>query len=155
MAVKAFPFDYEVPRQLVAQEPLKHRSDARLMVVDRARQSIEHFHVRDLTRLLPAGDRLLLNDTKVLPAQLAGRRSGTGGRWQGLFIAATPDGHWRILCKTRGRLSPGEVIELIDREGRPGAKLWLLERLDEGQWLAHVETDESTDAILNRLGRVP
>ena len=82
----------------------------------------------------------MLNDTKVIPAQLAGRRAQTGGRWQGLFIEATPDGHWRILCKTRGRLNPGEAITLVDREGRPGAKLWLIERLDEGQWLAHAES---------------
>src|SRR3954469_22767946 len=155
MAVKPFPFDYEVPRQLVAQEPLKHRSDARLMVIDRARQSIEHFHVRDLTRLLPAGDRLVLNDTKVLPAQLAGRRAVTGGRWQGLFIDALPDGPWRILCKTRGRVAPGEVITLTDREGRPGAKLFLVERLEEGQWLAHPESEEAATSILDRLGRVP
>lgn len=150
-----FPFDYEVPRRLVAQEPLRHRADARLMVVDRQRQEIQHHHVRDLPHLLPAGDRLVLNDTKVVPAQLAGRRTATGGRWQGLFLETTPEGNWRILCKTRGRLSPGETIMLTDREGRPGAKLWLIERLEEGQWLAHAETDESNDAILNRLGRVP
>jgi S-adenosylmethionine:tRNA ribosyltransferase-isomerase len=150
-----FPFDYEVPRHLVAQEPLRHRADARLMVVDRRRQAIEHHHVRDLPHLLPEGDRLVINDTKVVPAQLAGSRTLTGGRWQGLYLETTPDGNWRILCKTRGRLTPGETITLTDREGRPGSKLWLIERLEEGQWLAHAETDESTDAILNRLGRVP
>src|SRR4051812_16885348 len=155
MASKPFPFDYEVPRQLVAQEPLRHRSDARLMVVDRSKQSIEHYHVRDLPRLLPAGDRLVLNDTKVLPAQLAGRRADTGGRWQGLFIETTPDRHWRILCKTRGRLNPGEGITLSDREGRPGAKLYLVERLDEGQWLAHPDSEEAAESILDQLGRVP
>ena len=151
-----FPFDYELPRRLVAQEPLRHRADARLMVVDRQRQEILHQHIRDLPHLLPAGDRLVLNDTKVVPAQLAGSRVSTGGRWQGLFIEETPDGHWKILCKTRGKLSPGESIALTDREGRPGAKLWLIERLEEGQWLAHLEADdESTEQILNRLGRVP
>ncbi len=155
MSQTIFPFDYELPRHLVAQEPLGHRADARLMVVDRRQQQIEHYHVRDLSRLLADGDRLMLNDTKVIPAHLAGHRARTGGRWQGLFIEATPDGHWRILCKTRGRLNPGEAITLTDREGRPGAKLWLIERLDEGQWLAHLKSDESTDAILNRLGRVP
>ena len=155
MPPNAFPFDYEVPRRLVAQEPLRHRADARLMVVDRRRQEILHHHVRDLPHLLPPGDRLVLNDTKVVPAQLAGRRTNTGGRWQGLFIEATDDGNWRILCKTRGRLSPGETVMLTDREGRPGAKLWLIERLDEGQWLAHAESEESADVILNRLGRVP
>ncbi|HVT27106.1 MAG TPA: S-adenosylmethionine:tRNA ribosyltransferase-isomerase, partial [Lacipirellulaceae bacterium] len=155
MPKDAFPFDYDLPRRLMAQEPLRHRADARLMVVDRRRQAIEHHHVRDLPHLLPGGDRLVINDTKVVPAQLAGRRSQTGGRWQGLYLETTADGHWRILCKTRGRLSPGEAIALVDREGRPGAKLWLIERLDEGQWLAHVETEEPTEAILNRLGRVP
>ncbi|HEX3599151.1 MAG TPA: tRNA preQ1(34) S-adenosylmethionine ribosyltransferase-isomerase QueA [Lacipirellulaceae bacterium] len=151
----AFPFDYEVPRRLVAQEPLRSRADARLMVVDRRRQSIDHQHVRDLPHLLEGGDRLVLNDTKVMPAQLAGVRAQTEGRWQGLFIEATPEGNWKILCKTRGKLSPGETIVLRDREGRPGVKLWLIERLEEGQWLAHAETDEPTEQILERLGRVP
>lgn len=155
MSEVGFPFDYEVPRHLVAQEPLRHRADARLMVVDRRRQQIEHHHVRDLPHLLPSGNRLVLNNTKVVPAQLVGRRSRTGGRWQGLYLEATADGHWRILCKTRGRLAPGEEITLTDREGRAAAKLWLIERMEEGQWLAHPESDESTEAILNRLGRVP
>jgi S-adenosylmethionine:tRNA ribosyltransferase-isomerase len=150
-----FPFDYEIPRKLVAQEPLRHRADARLMVVDRHRQVIEHHHVRDLPQLLPEGDRLALNDTKVIPAQLSGVRTVTGGRWQGLFLESTPDGPWRILCKTRGRLAPGEAITLRDREGRPAAKLWLLEQLDEGQWLAHTEADDPAEAVLEKVGRVP
>lgn len=98
---------------------------------------------------------MVFNDTKVLPAQLVGRRAATGGRWQGLFLGTTSEGHWRILCKTRGRLVPGEAITLTDREGRSSAKLWLLERLDEGQWLAHVDEPATVEAILQRLGRVP
>jgi S-adenosylmethionine:tRNA ribosyltransferase-isomerase len=148
-------FDYEVPRQLVAQEPLRHRTDARLMVVDRRRQHIDHYHVRDLPQLLPEGDRLVLNDTRVIPAQLVGRRAQTGGRWHGLFIEAEPSGNWRILCKTRGRLKPGEAVVLIDREGRPDVKLWLLERLEEGQWFAHPDSEEPSASILERIGRVP
>jgi S-adenosylmethionine:tRNA ribosyltransferase-isomerase len=148
-------FDYELPRELVAQEPLRRRIDARLLVVDRQRQEIEHRHVRDLPYLLSSGDRLVLNDTRVIPAQLAGNRVQTGGRWQGLYIETTSEGHWRILCKTRGHLRPGDAIMLVDREGRPGAKLWLIERLEEGQWLAHPETDVSTEALLATLGRVP
>lgn len=151
----SIPFDYELPRHLVAQEPLRHRADARLMVVDRHRQQISHHHVRELPYLLPSGDRLVFNDTKVLPAQLVGRRAATSGRWQGLFLEATPEGHWRILCKTRGRLVPGEAITLSDREGRPSAKLWLIERLDEGQWLAHIDESVPAEVLLQRLGRVP
>jgi S-adenosylmethionine:tRNA ribosyltransferase-isomerase len=148
-------FDYELPRHLVAQEPLRHRADARLMVVDRTRGEIEHHHIRDLPYLLPSGDRLVLNDTKVIPAQIAGHRISTSGRWQGLFLQVTAEGHWRILCKSRGKLSAGEAIMLIDNEGRPGVKLWLIESLPEGEWLAHPETDEPTEAVLARLGRVP
>ncbi len=148
-------FDYELPRRLVAQEPLRNRADARLMVVNRARQDISHHHVRDLPHLVESGDRLVVNDTKVVPAQLAGRRLQTGGRWQGLYLESTADGHWRILCKTRGHLHPGEAVEIIDREGRIGLKLWLLEKIEEGQWLAHPEPDEPAESALQRLGRVP
>jgi S-adenosylmethionine:tRNA ribosyltransferase-isomerase len=148
-------FDYELPRELVAQEPLRNRADARLMVVDRTRQSIEHYHVRDLPELLPAGDRLVLNDTKVIPAQLVGKRVPTGGRWQGLYVQSTTEGHWKILCKSRGRMKPGDAVMLVDVEGRPGVKLWMIEPLAEGQWLAHPESEEPVDTLLGRLGRVP
>ena len=100
-----------MPRPLVAQEPLRHRADARLMVVDRRQQQIEHHHVRDLPHLLPAGDRLVLNDTKVIPAQLAGRRARTDGRWQGLFLEAAPD------AAGSPEFSAARLIELYELEG--------------------------------------
>jgi S-adenosylmethionine:tRNA ribosyltransferase-isomerase len=148
-------FDYELPRNLIAQEPLQNRADARLLVVDRRQQQIDHHHVRDLPYLLAEGDRLVLNDTRVIPAQLAGRLSGTGGRWQGLFLESMSDGDWKILCKSRGRLRKGNAIDLVDREGRPGIKMWLLEQLEGGEWLAHPESDATTDDLLEQLGRVP
>lgn len=148
-------FDYELPRRLIAQEPLRQRADARLLVVDRRRQQVEHYHVRDLPQLLPEGDRLVLNDTKVIPAQLAGRRAETGGRWHGLFLEATPEGHWQILCKSRGHLKKGNAIDLVDREGRPGVRLWLIERSADGVWLAHADSDSPAEKLLERLGRVP
>ena len=147
-------FDYELPRRLIAQEPLRNRADARLMLVDRQRQTIEHWHVRDLPELLRAGDRLVLNDTQVVRAQLVGRRESTGGRWQGLFLREH-EGFWRIVCKTRGHLSPGEMIVLEDREGRTSTKLWLLEKLAGGEWLARLQESEPTAEALLRLGRVP
>lgn len=148
-------FEYELPRHLVAQEPLRNRTDARLMVVDRQHQRILHRHVRDLPELLQASDTLVLNNTKVLPAQLIGRRASTGGGWKGLFLRTDDEGHWRIVCKTRGRLTPGEAIELLDREGREAVKLWLLERQEGGEWLAHPETDQPLEELLRKVGRVP
>ena len=82
MSDESLFYNYELPRHLVAQEPLRQRADARLMIVDRSRQEIEHHHIRDLPYLLPSGDRLVLNDTQVIPARLVGRRTQTGGRWE-------------------------------------------------------------------------
>src|SRR3990172_9508278 len=148
MSDDPMPFDYDLPRELVAQEPLRNRVDARLMVVDRRRQEIEHYHVRDLPELLKTGDRLVLNDTKVVPAQLVGQRVPTGGRWEGLYLQTTSDGHWKLLCKTRGRLKPGDAVTLVDVEGRPSVKLWLIESLADGQWLAHPQSAEPTETLL-------
>ncbi len=152
--------DYTLPAGLVAQEPLRNRVDARLMVIDRGRGAISHYHVRDLPRILLPGDRLALNDTRVIPAQLRGLRTATGGRWQGLFLGQIDqgdrgEGDWKIVCKTRGRLKPMEQITLVDRENMPATKLWLLERLDDGQWLARPESELPTMELLDQVGRVP
>jgi S-adenosylmethionine:tRNA ribosyltransferase-isomerase len=69
-------YDYELPKHLVAQRPLAQRSDARLLVVDRASGSMAHHHVRDLPELLRPADCLVINDSRVLPARLIGRRTG-------------------------------------------------------------------------------
>ncbi|MGL4511664.1 MAG: tRNA preQ1(34) S-adenosylmethionine ribosyltransferase-isomerase QueA [Lacipirellulaceae bacterium] len=148
-------FDYDLPRELIAQEPPRNRADARLMVVDRASQSLEHRHFRDLPELLVRGDRLVLNDTQVVPAQLVGRRSKTGGAWRGLFIAADPTGAWRTLCKTRGTLTAGESVQLVDRDGREGLTLRLVEKRPGGEWVAFPEGEGTTDELLARYGRVP
>jgi len=153
MSDNDFAFDYELPRELIAQEPLANRVDARLMVVDRRAQRIDHYHVRDLPSLLEAGDRLVLNDTKVIPAALMGQRTVTGGRWRGLYLTSLPDGHLQIICKTRGKLAAGEAITLFDRDMRPTCKLWLLDRQPDGSWTAHAETDLSIDELLAKVGR--
>lgn len=148
-------YDYALPKELIAQHPLARREDARLLVVDRAARSIAHAHVRDLSDLLAPGDCLVLNDTRVLPARLLGRRSETGGRWEGLFLSADEQGHWRLLCKTRGRLKPGDAVRLVNRYGQDDVRLFLLEKQEEGIWLAHAESSDDTLTLLERLGRVP
>jgi S-adenosylmethionine:tRNA ribosyltransferase-isomerase len=155
MSPEQAAFDYELPRDLIAQEPLRNRADARLMVVDRSRQSIDHLHVRDLPEILRAGDRLVVNNTRVVPARVVGVRTATGGAWQGLFLHTTDEGHWRILQKTRGRIQPGESVTLLDRNSRPRWKLWLLERLEEGEWLAHPDVEGDAFVLLDQVGRVP
>ncbi len=147
--------EYELPPELIAQQPLQHRPDARLMVLNRQRESIDHFHIRDLPRILQPGDRLILNDTKVIPAQLRGTRVSTGGRWQGLYLGVTTNGDWRLVCKTRGHLQPPEQINLVDHNGKAALKLWLLEQQEEGIWLARPEGDRPPLEVLNEVGHVP
>ncbi len=147
-------YDYDLPKQLVAQEPLENRTDARLMLVDRKRGQISHHHVRDLGELLRAGDCLVLNDTRVVAARLVGYRTSTKGRWEGLFLATEPSGAWQILCKARGKLMPGETIQLLDRLAREDAQLRLVAKNDDGVWLVR-PPDEQPMELLERVGRVP
>jgi S-adenosylmethionine:tRNA ribosyltransferase-isomerase len=148
-------YDYELPKELVAQSPLMVRSDARLLLVDRRRNSLSHNHVRDLPELLQEGDCLVLNDTRVVPARLVGFRSETRGRWEGLFLEASETGHWRILCKTRGKLIPGETITLVNAEGTEDVELELGTKEPGGVWVVRPRSDEATFPLLDRIGRVP
>lgn len=148
-------YDYPLPPELIAQQPLANRADARLLVVDRAAGSLSHWHIRDLPELLRKGDCLVVNDTRVVPARLIGYRTQTEGRWEGLFLAADEHGNWRILSKTRGRLLPGETITLEDRSARDALSLKLLIKEPEGVWVVRPQSDEATFALLDRVGRVP
>lgn len=148
-------YDYELPKELVAQSPLVVRSDARLLLVDRQRNSLSHNHVRDLPELLREGDCLVLNDTRVVPARLVGHRTKTGGRWEGLFLEASETGHWRILSKTRGKLTPGETITLAGAEGTEDVELELGTKEPGGVWVVRPKSEEATFPLLDRVGRVP
>ncbi len=148
-------YDFKLPHELIAQTPVAHRVDARLMVVDRAAGEISHHHVRDLPQFLRPEDCLVLNNTKVLPARLIGRRTQTGGNWEGLFLASEGHEFWKILSKTRGKLTPGEQVALQTPEGKVGISLELLARQDDNTWLVKPLSDEQTPAILDRVGWVP
>ncbi|MDA7950085.1 MAG: S-adenosylmethionine:tRNA ribosyltransferase-isomerase, partial [Pirellulaceae bacterium] len=81
-------YDYDLPKDLIAQHPLPYRTDSRLLVVDRQKGAITHHSIQDLSRFLHEGDTLVFNDTKVIPARLVGHRKSTGGRWFGLFLSS-------------------------------------------------------------------
>jgi S-adenosylmethionine:tRNA ribosyltransferase-isomerase len=149
-------YDYDLPPELIAQEPLARRDAARLLVVRRSNGAIEHRQVRDLPGLLRPGDLVVVNDTRVVAARLIGRRVGTGGRWEGLFLRIDREsGAWQILAQTRGRPSIGEHVMLIDRDGNDSLPLRLVGRGAGGIWLAVPDSTEPAEAILARVGRVP
>jgi len=148
-------YDYELPRHLIAQTPLPCRSDARLLVVNRERNSFQHTHIRDLPEILQAGDCLVLNDTRVVPARLLGYRTQTGGHWEALFLEADQQGMWRLMCKTRGKLTPGETITLINGRGVEDIRLTLATKQPDGTWIVRPDSVEEAYALLERVGRVP
>ncbi len=148
-------YDYELPRELIAQHPLEHRIDARLLLIDRQSQIISHHYVRDLPDLLVAGDMLVMNNSKVLAARLVGNRTSTRGRWEGLYLRSGPDNVWEILSKTRGYLTNGETITLRDQDGRESEQLQVVAHLEEGHLAVRPLEHTSLDEFLDRFGRVP
>jgi len=148
-------YDYDLPKRLIAQAPMVCRSDARLLVVDRAADSLEHRHIRNLPEILRPGDCLVINDTRVVPARLVGRRRTTGGHWEGLFLEASPNGLWRVLCKTRGKLRAGDAIAIVGGDGGEEVELELAAKEPDGTWIARPSTAEDVFALLEPGGRVP
>lgn len=142
--------DYELPLRLIAREPAAQRDQSRLLVVRRGGAVLAHQHFHDLPTWLAPGDLLVLNDTRVLPARLVGRREKTGGRWEGLFVREV-EGAWEVLAQTRGRPAVGEVLL-----AEPGSlRLVLTGRTPEGRWLLRPEVPAPAVELLARHGQVP
>ncbi len=153
--------EYHLPDDLIATRPAEPRDSARLMVVDRdAPSSIAEAAVRDLPDYLREGDLLVFNDSRVLPARLAGVRRSTSGKVGGLFLAEHGQGRWELLLRSNGRLRAGDVIDLDDAHGRhTSVSMTLLDRADEG-WLAEVRDESRAGAepageVLARIGATP
>src|SRR5260370_25359000 len=144
-------FDYSLPPHLIAQEPCRERDQARLMVIRRKDVNLGIHRFHEFPDFLSAGDLLILNDTRVLPARLLGRRKSTGGKWEGLFLRRLDDGVWEMLCQTGGRLVSGETITV-----EPGPlELWLLARSSQGNCLMQPSQPDSPAELLQRHGHMP
>jgi S-adenosylmethionine:tRNA ribosyltransferase-isomerase len=151
-------YAYDLPADLIAQEPLADRAAARLLVVNRADGSLAHRSIRDVPSMLAPGDLVVVNDTKVVPARLVGCREKTGGKWEGLFLRTDDEAAWVVLARTRGRPAVGERVALAGRDGTPGERLELVGRAAGGAWLARplgAAADEPAETVLARVGRVP
>lgn len=146
--------DYELPPELIAQHPCEPRDASRLLVLHRCDGRIEHRRFRDLPEYLRAGDVLVLNDTRVVPARLRARRA-TGGRVEVLFLRAE-DGDWRVLLRAGGRLAVGESLRVETGDGAAaGPALELVERLERGEWRVRPTQSEPAAEVLARFGETP
>ena len=97
--MKTSDFFYELPPELIAQTPLADRASSRLLVLGKNDGTIEHKHFYDIIDYLSAGDCLVLNDTRVLPARLIGEKLGTGARVEFLLLNRKSEREWEVILK--------------------------------------------------------
>ena len=144
-------FDYHLPSHLIAQTPVDPRDSSRLLVLDRSTGGIEHRQFTDILECLRAGDLMVFNRSRVIPARLRGRRAGTGGRVELLLLRRQSSGVWEALGRPGRRLQPG-VRVLIDGQGRDAAlEVEVLESRPQGTKLVRLSSEQGID----QLGRRP
>jgi len=147
--------DYELPSELIAQDPAGVRSESRLLVLDRATRELIDSRFSLLGDFLRPGDCLVLNDTRVLPARFFAHRR-TGGRLEGLFLsaAATPE-VWQVMLKGQRRVKADEHIWLESRDGRNYCAAQVLAKEPDGICLLSVPGATDPEAALNEVGFPP
>jgi len=148
--MKRSDLDYDLPPDLIAQRPCEPRDAARLMVLDRASGRITHRLFRNLPEYLRSGDCLVVNTTKVLPARFEARRA-TGGRIEGLFLAETGPGAWRVLLQGVGRLNANETLILAD----PRWTMTFMRRFERGEADVRIAPPDPATAVLAQIGLAP
>jgi len=155
-------YDFDLPPTLIARAPLERRDASRLLVLDRTTGAVAHRTFRDWPGLLRPGDVLVLNDTRVVPARLLGRKQGSGGRVELLLVRPDADVdaaralsgaadalRWVCLGQASKGLRAGTVVEL------EGGTATVIESLGEGELRVRFESSGSVGALLERAGRVP
>lgn len=144
-------FNYELPEELIAQQPLAERAASRMLVVDRANQSWSDSQFALLPEHLKAGDVLVLNNTRVFPARLEGRRMPSGGTVELLLIREVEANVWEALTRPARRLRKGAQVEFSNS----GLQAEVVESLDHGIRLIKFECEQSLDRIIDDLGQTP
>jgi S-adenosylmethionine:tRNA ribosyltransferase-isomerase len=141
-------FDYALPPELIAQEPLPARDASRLLVLERTAGAIRHARFGDLPMLMAPGDVLVVNDSRVIPARLQARRAG-GGAAEVLLVTREPPGTWRALVRPGARIRPGARLTLGEDA------IEIVASLPGGQRRVRLLGPGGDDAVLARHGQVP
>jgi len=149
LKVKDFYFD--LPKELIAQHPLKKRDESRLMVLNKKSGEVEHKVFKDIIEYLNPGDCLVLNDTRVMPARLYGAKEGSGGKMEFLLLNRHEDDIWETLVKPgkRGKVGAKFVF------GNGELKAEVVEVLDNGNRKVKFYYDGIFEEVLDRLGEMP
>lgn len=149
--MKTHDFYYELPQELIAQTPLEDRSASRLMVLDRKAGSISHDTFKNIADYLNEGDCLVLNDTRVIPARLYGKRADTGGAIEFLLLHKHSLDEWEVILKPGRRAKPGAVFDFGDGMLRAEVK----EIVNDGNRIVKFTYDGVFEEALDKLGEMP
>ncbi|MGI5945965.1 MAG: tRNA preQ1(34) S-adenosylmethionine ribosyltransferase-isomerase QueA [Lachnospiraceae bacterium] len=149
MDVKDFYFD--LPQELIAQDPLEDRSASRLLVLNKHTGRVTHRHFRDIKEYLKPGDCLVINDTKVIPARLFGIKKDTGAKIEVLLLKRRENDIWETLVKPGKKAKPGTELEFGD--GRLTATV--VDVVEEGNRLIQFHYEGIFEEILDELGQMP
>lgn len=144
-------FDYTLPEELIAQTPLKDRDKSRLLVYDRKTKEIQHRIFSDIVEYIRPEDCLVLNNTRVLPARLLGKKSGTGGSVEMVLLKDLGDNQWEVLVNPGRRVKEGCIVEFGDGL----LKAHVIKRTEEGNRLVQFEYQGIWQEILDTVGIMP
>lgn len=146
-------FYYDLPEELIAQDPLSDRSSSRLMVLDKETGKVEHKIFKDITSYLEPGDCLVINDTKVIPARLIGVKEDTGATIEVLLLKRVSDmeNTWEVLVKPGKKAKPG--VRISFGEGKLVGEI--IDIVEEGNRLIRFSFDGIFEEILDELGQMP
>lgn len=149
--MKTSDFYYDLPPELIAQTPLERRDGSRLLTLDKRTGETGHGHFYDLPRLLRPGDCLVMNDSRVLPARLLGRREPTGGAAEVLLLVDRGDQVWECLVRPGRKVKPGTRLSF----GEGALTAEVLETLEGGNRLIRFDYEGIFLETLERLGKMP
>lgn len=149
--MKTSDFYFELPKELIAQDPLEDRSASRLLVLDRETGEIQHRIFKDIIEYFNPGDCLVINDTKVIPARLFGSKVGTDARIEVLLLKRKENNIWETLVKPGKKARPGTVISF--GEGLLTGEV--LDVVEEGNRLIRFSFEGVFEEILDQLGQMP
>ena len=144
-------FYFDLPQELIAQDPLEDRASSRLLVLDKETGDVTHKHFRDIKKYLRKGDCLVINDTKVIPARLFGNKVGTDAKIEVLLLKRKSDNVWETLVKPGKKMREGAEVSFGD--GLLKGKV--VGVVDEGNRLIQFEYDGIFEEILDQLGQMP
>ena len=144
-------FYYDLPQELIAQDPLEDRSSSRLLVLDKKTGEMQHKVFKDIVNYLHPGDCLVINDTKVIPARLIGSKEGTDAHIEILLLKRRENDIWETLVKPGKKCQPGTVIVF----GEGLLKGTVIDVVDEGNRLIQFSYEGIFEEILDQLGQMP